>query len=98
MIWYPLTDFLSKGFLVKFLTKTCVSGTQYLLRFQMSARRGPAHGATLIVNVKPAKNGKNYSKDQDITKQNPYNTNPGKGDKLQKCSTPLSPSCRTMNV
>ena len=22
--WYPLTNFLSKGFLVKFLTKTCV--------------------------------------------------------------------------
>ena len=24
MTWYPLTNFLSKGFLVKFLTKTCV--------------------------------------------------------------------------
>ena len=27
--WYPLTNFLSKGFLVKFLTKTCVP-TLYL--------------------------------------------------------------------
>ena len=29
MTWYPLTNFLSKGFLVKFLTKTCIP-TLYL--------------------------------------------------------------------